>query len=241
MKTDLGERRIHFGSREIPYELHTMPRKRLRITVRPDLSIRVDAPEGFNEDEIAEAVRSKGRWLVRQLDELTSFHPLPTPYRYVSGETFVYLGRQYRLKVSEGACLPAKLRGRYLHVEVTDKTDQAQVKTGVEAWYRSRATDVYARSIDRCLTICQRHGADRPSLKIRRMKTRWGSCSAAGNMLLNLHLVQTPVHCIDYVVMHELCHTVEHNHSPAFYRLLSTCMPDWQKRKAVLNQFPVRA
>lgn len=241
MKTDQGERRVSFGSREIAYTLHTMQRKRLRIVVRPDLSIQVDAPEGFDEEEIATAVRSKGRWLVRQLDELASFHPLPKAYRYVSGETFVYLGRQYRLKVAKGERAPAKLRGRYLHVSVEDKGDPALVKSAVEQWYRSRATEVYARSIDRCLNICQRHGADRPALTIRRMKTRWGSCSATGNMLLNLHLVQTPVHCIDYVVMHELCHTIEHNHSPAFYRILTTCMPDWQKRKAVLNQFPVRA
>ncbi len=239
MKTDLGERYVSFGSREIPYRLQTMARKRLRITVRPDLSIRVDAPEGFTEEEISEAVRSKGRWLVRQLDEIAAFHPLHQTYRYVSGETLVYLGRQYRLRVVKSEPKPAKLRGRYLHVTVDDKRDTEAVKRGVESWYRRRADEVFARSIEQCFEIAGRHGAEKPDLTIRKMRTRWGSCSALGRMMLNLYLVQVPVHCIDYVVMHELCHTVEHNHSKAFYRLLTRCLPDWEKRKAVLNQFSV--
>lgn len=208
----------------------------MRIVVHPDLSVRVEAPEGFSAEEIAAAVRSKGRWLVRQLDELAGFHPLPRPYRYVSGETFVYLGRQYRLRVSEKGEGLAKLRGRYLHVAVQDKGSIEAVRNAIESWYRKRAEHVFECSLERCLAIAMRHGAEHPVVVIRKMKTRWGSYSAKGRMTLNLHLVQAPVHCVDYVVMHELCHTVEHNHSKAFYRLLTRCMPDWERRKKVLNQ-----
>ena len=239
MKTDHGERKIIFGSREIPYQLHTMPRKRLRIVVRPDLSVRVEAPEGCREEHISEAVKSKGRWIIRQLDEIAAFHPLPQPYRYISGETLVYLGRQYRLRVVQGVPTPAKLRGRFLCVSVVGKEDTAAVRTGVVSWYRRRADDVFSRSIKRCIKIAERHGASKPALTIRKMRTRWGSCSASGRMMLNLHLVQVPVHCIDYVVMHEFCHTVEHNHSRDFYRLMTRCMPDWERRKTLLNKFSV--
>lgn len=240
MKTDPGELYIEYGSRRIPYQLRVTDRKKLRITVRPDLSVRVDAPKGFSPEEIEAAIRSKGRWLAKQLDEIAAFHPLPKPYRFASGETLHYLGRQYRLRVLEGESGPAKLRGRYLEVPVDERTNTAAVRDALLAWYRGRAQEVFAKSFARCIAIAERHGAERPGLSIRRMKTRWGSCSRDGRITLNLYLVQAPVHCIDYVVIHELCHMVEHNHSKAFYRLLARCMPDWEKRKAVLNGVSVR-
>jgi predicted metal-dependent hydrolase len=240
MKTDPRERHVEYGSRRLSYQLRIVDRKRLRIVVRPDLSVLVDSPAGFSEEEIAAAVRTKGRWLVKQLDEIAAFHPLPKPYRFVSGETLVYLGRQYRLRVTQGEAAPAKLKGRYLEVTVADKKDAESVRSVVEAWYRHRAEDRFGRSFEQCMKIAERHGAKRPTLAIRKMRTRWGSCTAEGRMTLNLYLIQAPVHCIDYVVIHELCHTVEHNHSKAFYRLMTRCMPDWEHRKAVLNGFSVR-
>lgn len=237
MKTE--KRVLKFGSRRIPYQLTVAQRKRLRIVVRPDLTVKVEAPRGCSDKEISQALRSKASWLARQLDELESFHPLPRPYRYVSGETLVYLGRQYRLRIIKGDPSPAKLKGRYLRVSTPDKTDKNAVRSTVESWYREHAEQAFARSLERCLAIAQRHRAKRPTLAIRKMQTRWGSCSAKGRMTLNLYLVQMPVHHIDYVVMHELCHTVEHNHSVAFYRLLTRCMPDWKQRREGLNKLLV--
>lgn len=240
MMTEATECVVKYGARRIAYELRISDRKKLRITVRPDLSVRVEAPTGYSNEEIEEAVRSKGRWLVKQLDEIAAFHPLPKPYQFVSGETLVYLGRQYRLRVSKGEPSPAKLKGKYLEISINDMKDTDAVKSAVNAWFRSRAEDRFAKSFARCLEVAQRHGASDATMIIRKMRTRWGSCTAEGRVTLNLYLVQAPVHCIDYVVMHELCHTVEHNHSKAFYRLLTRCMPDWQKRKAVLNGVLVR-
>jgi len=109
----------------------------------------------------------------------------------------------------------------------------------VDDWYRTRADAVFRKSLDRLDGIARRHGADRYTFTIRKMQRRWASCSAKKRITLNLFLVQAPVQCIDYVVMYELCHTIEHNHSQRFYRLLSLCMNDWKRRKQILRGFSV--
>jgi len=202
MKIETAERVLVYGARRIPYRLRLSDRKRLRIVVKPDLSVVANAPAGFTEAEILEAVQSKASWIVRQMEEFEDFHPLPTPHKFISGETFVYLGRQYRLKVAQGEKAPAKLRGRFLHVTVPDKTDAKAVRAAVDRWYRTRADDIFHRYLANCMEIARRHGIDEPALTIREMRTRWGSCTAAGRVTLNLKLVHAPVHCIEYVIMH---------------------------------------
>lgn len=236
MKTEVKNHVLEYGERRIPYGLRRSDRKRLRIVVKPDLSVVVDAPNGFSEDAILEAVQTKVRWIVRKMDEFEDYHPLPTPHKFISGETLVYLGRQYRLKVEGGERTPAKLRGRFLHVTVPDKTNRKLIRGDVEAWYRTRAHDVFHRYLGSCMKIAHRHGIEEPVISIRDMRTRWGSCSVTGRVTLNLGLIHAPVHCIEYVVMHELCHLAHHDHSSKFYRLLSRCMPDWKQRKALLSR-----
>ena len=239
VKSRPSKNSIQFGARQIRYRLHRAGRKRLRIVVSPALTVDVFAPNSAKEDEIREAVKKKAPWISKTLDKVETYHPLPTPKRYVSGETFVYLGRQYRLKVEAGSRQPAKLLGRFLWVWVEDKSDTKSIRRVVNAWFRKRARETLDRYMDKCYTIASRHGVPEPLLAIRVMRTRWGSCSPAGRVTLNVKLVQAPVHCIEYVVMHELCHLKHHDHSKAFYSLLTRCQPDWRKRKETLERFRI--
>lgn len=236
MKSEANKQVIQFGARQIPYRLHRADRKHLRIVVSPELSVDVFAPKTVTHEQVRIAIQKRALWIARTLDKLKTYHPLPTPKLYVSGETFAYLGRHYRLKVKNSARQPAKLLGRFLWVWVEDKTDVQGVKRAVDAWYRKRAHETLGRYTEKCYAITSRHDVPEPLLAIRAMRTRWGSCSPSGRITLNVKLVQVPVHCIEYVIMHELCHLKHHNHSGAFYSLLTRCQPDWRKRKETLDR-----
>ena len=228
---------MEFGSRQIPYRLHRAERKRLRVVVSPELVVDVYAPRNTDDEKIRLAVQNKASWIARTLDKLESYHPLPIPKRYISGETLVYLGRQYRLKIVKNSKKSAKLMGRFLWVWVENNNDTPSVKKAVDQWYRKRAREVLGRYLEKCYTVASRHGVPEPLLVIRTMQRRWGSCSNKGRITLNVNLIKVPVHCIEYVIMHELCHLKYNNHSKTFYSLLTRCQPDWRRRKEMLDRF----
>lgn len=158
--------------------------------------------------------------------------------QYVSGETHLYLGRQYRLKVTKHRESSVKLIGRFLHARHAVKTDKEAIKDLVASWYHDHAVQFFDARLAKCLEGAKSLGLQQPpKLTVRSMTRRWGSCTKVGNISLNVDLVKTPIHCIDYVIVHELRHLKIHNHSPAFYRLLSQCMPDWKERKERLDAF----
>jgi predicted metal-dependent hydrolase len=230
---------IDFGARRITYNLHRQDRRRLRIVVAPELTVDVFVPEAADEEQIQAAVEKKAAWIARKLDALERYHPLPAPKKYISGESLVYLGRQYRLKVEQSHRQPAKLMGRFLWVWIEDRKNTLGVRKAVDSWYRKRAHETLGRYMERCHAIASRHGVAEPVLLIRTMLRRWGSCSPKGRITLNLNLVKSPVDCIEYVIIHELCHLKYHNHSKRFYSLLTRCQPDWRNRKEILDKFLV--
>ncbi len=226
---------IAFGSKRIDFDLSFSPRKRLSISVDPGGAVVVKAPQGAALDVVLNHVQRRAGWITRQRDRFESFGPVLLPKRYVSGETHRYLGRQYRLNLSTGSLRAVKLVGRYFEIVTPDKTDSAVVRRQLDAWYRNHAEKVFDDRMRRCLRSSYLRKVGRPGFVIRRMKRRWGSCTKQGKVLLNPDLVKTPPDCIEYVITHELCHLIEHNHGPAYYRLLTKVMPDWERRWERLN------
>jgi len=228
---------IQFGSAEIDFALAFTDRRSLKISVAPNRRVVVEAPATKSLGEVLERVRLRGAWIIRQIEYCRRFEPLPTPRRYVSGETHLYLGRQYRLKL-----IPCddreqvKLIRGFFQVFLHDAAHHASAKRLLTRWFNTRGRAIITHRLNKCQTALHRYGVPAPtSVTFRRMEKRWGSCTKAGGILLNTELAHVPVPCIDYVVTHELCHLKHPNHSPAFYALLTQVMPDWRQRKERLE------
>jgi predicted metal-dependent hydrolase len=230
------EHRVAYGTQQVTFRLERRDRKTLAIEVHPDQSVRVKAPLRLSLSRILDRVEQRGAWIVRQQRRFAELPP-PRPAReYVSGESYRYLGRQYRLKVTQAEQEGVRLYRERLEVGLTDPDDRARVQALLRAWYRRRAEQVFRERFEVCRKHVAAFGIDHPGgFTLRRMRKRWGSCSRDGRILLNTQLVGAPQACIDYVIVHELCHVVQHNHSAAFYALLSDCMPDWRERQRVLQ------
>ena len=227
---------ITYSVRKLDYKLRYSPRKTIAITVYPDCTIGIVAPRGTSRDEVEARLRKRARWVVRQTLYFAQFRPRSPERRYVGGETHLYLGRQYRLKLIKDEAESVKIKGSFLLVSSARGRNPRAAKQLVTAWYRAKALD---RITDRFEAIAPRFvrlGCAPPAPIFRSMPRRWGSFSRGGRILINPDLIRAPVACIDYVITHELIHLVHPNHSPAFYDLLETLMPDWRRRKERLER-----
>ena len=229
---------LPYGDRRIRCEVR---RSRLRekhavaIHVDPDGRVLVDAPRHAEKSDIRVAVTKRLGWVNRRLIEVEGRLRLVMPREFVSGETVFYLGRRYRLKVIANASAQAvRLRGGYLEVSVSEHSPNV-IRKEMDSWYRNRAKLVLKNRLNE---ICKdlRWVKTIPPVTIRTMQVQWGSCSPQGRITLNPALVRAPRECIDYVVLHELCHLKQHNHSIEFYRLLNTHLPDWKRIKNRLDE-----
>lgn len=232
-----GEKvQINYGSTVIEVLVTFEERKRLTITVEPDKSVHAKAPLGRSLEEVGRYLKKRAGWIVRQLDHFEQFHPMLPERQYVSGESHFYLGRQYRLKVSKGSSTKVKLIGKFFYVEVLNPENRESVKKVMQKWYKEHAKLLLIRRINNYLKYFSKLGCNEPRIFFRRMKKRWGSYSVNGNILLNTELVKAPTHCIDYVIVHELCHLLYPRHDKRFYHLLEKILPDWESRKSRLEK-----
>ncbi len=185
--------------------------------------------------EVLEKVRKRASWILEQKYFFSLYLPNQIDRKYISGETHSYLGKKYRLKIYKSDDEYVSLMRGLIQTYVKDRHDTDTIKKVLEKWYKQHAQIKFAERLEICFKRVQKFGIKRPKIQIRKMNKRWGSCSKNGSLILNFHLIKAPSHCIDYVIMHELCHLNYFNHSKAFYKLLIRVMPDWEKRKKRLE------
>lgn len=229
--------RIEVGG--IPVEIHRKAIRNLHVGVYPpDGRVRVATPLRMDDEAIRLAIVSRLGW-IRQQQQGFARQVRESAREMVTGESHYYCGRRYRLDVveSSGRAGIRLMGNRRMEMRVRPGTNTAQRRRVLERWYRERLRE---RIPD--LLACWEPiiGESVGECRIKRMKTRWGSCNIdARRIWLNLELIKKPHSCLEYILVHEMVHLLERRHTDRFRRLMDGFMPDWRTRRDVLNESPL--
>ena len=224
---------IQYGATIIDYDIEFAQRKTLSICVNPDSSVCLRAPIDATLEQIQQKVHKRASWILKQKRFFESFGTSTTKRQYISGESHLYLGRQYMLRVKESNVNAVHYQNNIIEIECRHKKDAGIL---LQTWYRQRANvkfQEYAQPIIEQFSI---YGVKPQSLSIKKMDKRWGYCTIDGHITLNPRLICAPRCCIEYVITHELCHLIYRSHNKEFYALLTKEMPHWEKWKAKLER-----
>ena len=233
-------KRFTYEQVSFEYDLTLESRKTLAVSVFPDQSVHVKAPLHAKEEKIEDFLRRKFRWVLKHQRYFARFKPKAAK-EYISGETFRYLGRNYKLLVRKTDDQErVSLQQGTLTVFSLFPQNRLHTKQLLDAWFAEKARYHFAERLNACVT---NYGIkERPGLVIRPMKRRWGSYSRkTGRVCLNLELIKASRLQIDYVITHELCHIRHAAHDKAFYRLLDKRISQWKKIKNNLEQMLLSA
>ncbi len=206
-------------------------RSKLTITVERDRSVIVHAPEGVSDERIRRVVQAKRQWIHDKIKHPQKYQDLPHPpgKELVSGESAHYLGRQYLIEVVKTSQAGILFNRRFL---IPASLGAKRVEA-LREWYIARAKEKIA---PRVTLHAHALGVDIAQIKIVNYRFRWGSCTVRNNVNLNWRLIKAPMFVIDYVIVHELAHLVEGNHTPRFWNIVRAQTPTMEKAKAWLKE-----
>lgn len=231
-------RTVSADGQEISYLLEQKQVKNLNLRIRKNGKVYVSANPLVPVQEIDNFVVQKSSYIIRAINQFRQMQQYqPEPKRYVSGETFYIQGRGLRLAVAQADKDSLISDGVFLYLNVKNPEDYEKKRRMVTKYLDQQCREIFQEELDHLYPLFQKYEIDKPQLRIRDMDTRWGSClPGKGIITLNKRLLKVPRNCIEYVVMHELCHLVHPNHSKHFYQFLTMMMPDWKQRKEVLDK-----
>lgn len=230
------DREIELGGEPLDYRLKRSARKTLGISVTPDGELIVTAPEDVEQERIDQKLQKRAAWILDKLDLVSHLPPAIPKRQFVPGETHLFLGRQYRLKVDRDQLGTERRDGRII-VGGVPADEPTRIRNRLHRWYQREAVTIFDERLGSCWKKTQ-NIYPRPKLKIASMERRWGSyLRQSHSVMLNYQLVQAPVQLIDYVITHELCHIDHGHHGSAFLAGLNRMMPDWERRKVRLEAF----
>ena len=232
----MHERQVVHNSGSLIYRLSFADRRTLAISVLPDGTVEVSAPHETPLQRIEQRIIARRPWIDRQRAYFAQFMPRAPARQYVGGETHLYLGRHYRLRLARGEDRDVRLHAGRLVVTTPEPHRADRVREALEAWYAQRARIRLPERVALAQAQVRHLGLVPADLTIRTLRRRWGSMSPAGRLTLNRDLIKAPISSIDYVIIHELCHLAHADHGPAFYRILQRLLPDWEARKARLER-----
>ena len=234
----IEEDTIQFGTTSINYNINYSPRKKnVTVAVNPSKDVEVIVPEGTLQVDIQNLMKRKAPWILKKQLWFNQIGIIDNEKEYVKGETFLYLGRQYRLKISKGRNkTTAKLIGKYIEVDFNKRTltknEQNVIKKVIWDWYREKSRNkvkLIIKKYSKILCI------EEPKFMIKDQQKRWGSCTKNNTLILNIRAIMAPMSQLEYIVAHELCHVVHKNHSNKFWNLLRSLIRDYEVKKEDLR------
>ncbi|MBI3991973.1 MAG: M48 family metallopeptidase [Candidatus Lambdaproteobacteria bacterium] len=230
--------RLNTASLDIPYTLRRSRRRRtISVTIDPDRGMLVHCPQRLPQAEIDAFLRRKAKWIRSKMALIDSIRASQKPISWQDGAALPYQGASYTLRIrADASGGSVSLHGGIIEVacglagqQPADETSESLVM----AWYRREAE----RVIQQRVAHFQEHVGVTPSrVCVKDQKRRWGTCTSRGALYFNWRLILAPLHVLDYVVVHELCHLLELNHSPRFWSLVSSVLPDYRQRRSWLRQ-----
>ncbi len=220
------------GNGFIAEVIRTNRRKSADIRVEEG-AVSIVVPTNTSGEKIDQLLVAKRQWIKEKIALQQELNPASTK-QYVSGEAFPYLGRNYRLKVETGSFAPVKLLNGRL-VATLPKGDERpyMIRNALVRWYKRQAEQKLQEKVKRFAPIV---GVEPAGVGIRTFKSRWGSCTARGKLEFNWQIMTAPNRMVDYVVIHELCHLIRHDHSPEFWREMARVMPEYQQCREWLRE-----
>ena len=193
--------------------------------------VSVVVPKSLDDERIRKLLLDRQDWIKDKIRHDRSVLPV-SPKQYVSGEAFSYLGRNYRLKINQGRYTPVKLLQGRLVTTMPEDSNHYMIRNTLVRWYKRQAETKLKQKVKRYSAIV---GAEPLSVNIKLFENRWGSCSAKGRIDFNWKIIMAPNRIVDYIVVHELCHLIQHDHSPKFWKEVERVMPDYLECKEWLK------
>lgn len=239
MKLNPEQRVVHCEDGDIPYLLIRKPVKNVNLRIKPEGEVLVSANNSVPLDFIDAFIEKKQRYIFSVLSRYEEKKKLfqAVPKRYVSGESYDLLGKSLRLKVEASKEESVYTDGVYIFLKVKDKDDFRHKEIMMSKWLKQYQTTVFEELLQEKYLLFEKYGVTYPTLKIRNMTSRWGSCQPKkGIITLNSKLIEAPRNCIEYVILHELVHFIHPNHSRQFWNFVAMMMPDWKERKKELEK-----
>ncbi len=233
----MSKHSIRYCGIMLEYTLTRKKVKNINLRIHPDGEVCLSAPQRMTVAEIDAFVSQKAEWIIRHLAEVDRYNRMRPDGALYTGKTVYVLGKAYQVEVAEAAQESILLlpEGRLL-LQTPYPEDEDAMKKQYLSWLLAESQAVFAASLERMRTLAAAEAFPMPTLSVRNMKSRWGSCKVpAQKITLNLQLMKADCDCIDQVMLHELVHFKEIHHNEAFYAILSRYLPDWKERKERLE------
>lgn len=227
--------KVNIGTQTLDISITRSRRKTIGITIDCEGKVKVACPLRTTDKRINDVIREKAPWIIKKLSEIKQ-RPRAIPKKYIEGEPLLYLGATYTLRLIRLDSCQKKpfiiLNDTNIGIVHKDSISEDEIISALKCWYTHQFKTIVLERIAYYSPLIE---VSPNRITVRQQKSRWGSCSSKGNINLNLRLILAPVNIIDYVIVHELCHMREMNHSKKFWNLVQSIFPDYKECKAWLK------